>query len=191
MKVEGIWDIIAYDSTPMLYAEDTGSGLVWVQKDPLPAAPILTLPVTLVNDAAKAYLMRLDLGEGPQPYDILDLSAMFQLTSELTYDVSITEMFVLTTDPTTLTGPVWDNRIELNEGAGSNINKHPEHHGARTMARKWMCPDDGVDRSAYRYLGVQVAGGSSVASDPPIAGQYLKVDRDYGHFDYTWLRLRV
>ena len=116
MKVEGIWDIIAYDSTPMLYAEDTGSGLVWVQKDPLPAAPILTLPVTLVNDAAKAYLMRLDLGEGPQPYDILDLSAMFQLTSELTYDVSITEMFVLTTDPTTLTGPVWDNRIELNEG---------------------------------------------------------------------------
>jgi hypothetical protein len=153
-------------STPADWAEDSGHGLVYV-------GSVLTLPVTVANDGYRAVLMQLDLGVGPSPDEILSATSMFQLTNDLTYAVSLSEIFKLTQAPTDLDG------IELSEGSGSNITKAAEHHGARTMARQWRCPNDEVDRTAYRYLSVVVSASSTAAT----SGVYLTVNRDYGQLD--------
>jgi hypothetical protein len=177
------WKITKVAGTPMDWSEDTGYNLVWIQDPAYPNDPtkqLLTLPITYLNDAHRAFLMQLDMGRGPEFDEFLNVEAHFQLSAEvITYVTSLTQMLVLTRDPHD-----FNDRIEVSEGLGSNTVKTPEHHAARYIGAVWRHALVGQDLSDYRYLSLMVAASSTLANNGSPPNPYLTVNRDYGRMGF-------
>jgi hypothetical protein len=104
--------------------------------------------------------------------DMLQITSMYEATSELTYAAALVQGIVLTELP----GATEVLGYEVTENAGENFSKTMLHHAYRFIGRQWLVPA-GLEN--YRYLKLVVYSSSTAAT----AGATEAIMPDYGHLD--------
>jgi hypothetical protein len=104
--------------------------------------------------------------------EILQVTAQFEATSELTYASALVQGVTLTQLP----GATEVLGIEVTENAGENFSKTLLHHAYRSVSRNWKVP---AGMETFRYLKLVTYCSSTLAT----AGATVAIMQDYGHLD--------
>lgn len=139
-----------------------------------------SLPVLLTYTAPRV-VFEIDLETGPQPGEILQMTARLETTTPYTYNISVIDCLYLNTVSAAGTAGVLPGNakgLEIMEDLGENLTQSI-HHGVAAAARQWRCKESDGDLSQHRYLQYTITAASSAAQ----SGHALQVMQDYGQMD--------